>query len=118
MVGLGAVLVIAAALVELRVRGWRSAGASAMLVVLAGGAVAVAPGGCDVETTYHCAVVMTDPDRTSGRVLLLDGARHSYVDLDDPTYLAYDYAKAVVSVVETKYAEGQALRAYHIGGGG
>jgi hypothetical protein len=118
MVGLGASLVIAAALVELRVRGWRSVGASALLVVLAGGAVAVAPGGCDVETTYHCAVIMTDPDRASGRVLLLDGARHSYVDLDDPTYLAFDYAKAVVSVIETEYAEGQPLRAYHIGGGG
>ena len=118
MVGLGASLVIAAALVELRVRGWRSVGASALLVVLAGGAVAVAPGGCDVETTYHCAVIMTDPDRASGRVLLLDGARHSYVDLDDPTYLAFDYAKAVVSVIDTEYAEGQPLRAYHIGGGG
>ena len=50
--------------------------------------------------------------------MLLDGAPHSYVDLQDPTHLEYDYAKAVVSVVETEYAEDQALRAYHIGGGG
>lgn len=118
MVGLGAALVAAAAVVELAVRGWRSAAMPALLVVLGGGAVAVAPGGCDVETTYHCAVVVTDPDRPSGRVLLLDGASHSYVDLDDPTYLEFDYAKAVVSVIETEYAAGQPLRSYHIGGGG
>jgi spermidine synthase len=118
MVGLGALLVSAAAAVELRVRGWRSAVAPAVLVVLGGGAVAVAPGGCDVETIYHCAVVVTDPDRASGRVLMLDGAPHSYVDLADPTYLDWDYAKAVASVIEAAYPEGQSLRVYHIGGGG
>jgi spermidine synthase len=118
MIGLGAALVIAAALVELRVRGLRSVGAAALLVVAGGGAVAVAPGGCDAETTYHCAVIVTDPDRAAGRVLLLDSAPHSYVDLADPTYLRFDYAKAMVSVIETAYPAGQALQAYHIGGGG
>ena len=118
MVGLGAVLVGAAALVEWRVRGWRSAVAPAVLVVVGGGALVVAPGGCDVETTYHCALVVTDPDRASGRVLMLDGAPHSYVDLDDPTYLQFDYAKVVVSAIDTAYPEGLPLRVYHIGGGG
>ena len=118
MVGLGAVLVGAAAVVELRVRGWRSAVAPAVLVILGGGAVAVAPGGCDVETTYHCALVVTDPDRASGRVLMLDGAPHSYVDLDDPTHLQFDYAKVVVAAIDTAYPERLPLRVYHIGGGG
>jgi len=118
MVGLGALLVLAAAAVELRVRGWRPTAAPALLVLLAGGAVAVTPGGCDVETTYHCARVTADADRPDGRVLVLDGAPHSYVDLDDPTYLQYDYAKAVVSAVDTAFAEGEPLRAYHLGGGG
>ncbi|HJV14146.1 MAG TPA: fused MFS/spermidine synthase, partial [Propionibacteriaceae bacterium] len=118
MIGLGVLLVIAAALVGWRVRGWRSAVAPAVLVVVSGSAVAVAPGGCDVETIYHCAVVLTDPDRASGRVLMLDSAPHSYVDLDDPTYLHFDYAKAVASVIDTEYPEGQPLRVYHIGGGG
>jgi spermidine synthase len=49
---------------------------------------------------------------------MLDGAPHSYVDLDDPTYLDWDYAKAVASVIDTAYPEGRPLRAYHIGGGG
>ncbi len=118
MVGLGAVLVLAAAVVELGVRGWRSAVIPAVLVLLAGGAAVVARGSCDVETIYHCALVVTDPDRASGRVLMLDGAPHSYVDLDDPTYLDWDYAKAVASVIDTAYPERQPLRVYHIGGGG
>jgi spermidine synthase len=118
MVGLGAALVVAALVVEAGVRGRRSVVVPALLVVGGGLAVAVAPGGCDAETIYHCAAVATDPERPSGRILLLDGAPHSYVDLQDPTYLAYDYAKAVVSVIETEHAEDQALRAYHIGGGG
>jgi spermidine synthase len=76
------------------------------------------PGGCDAETIYHCAVVETDPDRASGRILLLDGAPHSYVDLADPTYVQYPYAKAMVSVIDTEFAGGQPLRVYHLGGGG
>src|SRR5215207_3732559 len=58
MVGLGAALVLAAAAVELRVRGWRSAVVPAVLVLLGGGAAVVARGSCDVETIYHCAVVL------------------------------------------------------------
>ena len=118
MVGLGIALIVAAAAVEVRLRGWRPVAVPALLVLLGGVGAAVVPSGCDVETTYHCAVVTTDPDRPGGRVLLLDGVPHSYVDLDDPTHLEYAYAKAVVSVIDTAYAPGTPLRAYHIGGGG
>ena len=118
MFGLGIALVAAAAAVEMRIRGWRAAVVPAVLVLLGGVGAAVAPGGCDVETTYHCAVVRPDPDRAGGRTLLLDGAPHSYVDLEDPSYLAYGYAKAVVSAIDTAYPDGRPLRAYHIGGGG
>lgn len=118
MVGLGATLVVAGALLQLGGPRWRSAAVPALLVVAGGGAVAVVPGGCDVETTYHCAVIEADPRRPTGRVLLLDGAPHSYVDLADPTYLRYDYAKAVVSAVDSRFAARKPLRSYHIGGGG
>lgn len=118
LVGLGVLLVLAAAAVEWHVRGWRTAVVPAALVLLGGVAGAVAPGGCDVETTYHCAVVVTDPDRPTGRALLLDSAPHSYVDLADPTYLHFAYTKVVAAVIDSAYEPAQALRAYHLGGGG
>jgi spermidine synthase len=117
MVGLGIGLVIVAAV--LQVGAWRRgpAVAAAVLIVAGGAGVVVAPGGCDAETIYHCAVVRTDPERPTGRVLLLDGAPHSYVDLEDPTYLRFAYARAVASVIDTVYPPGRPLRAYHLGAG-
>ena len=78
----------------------------------------VAPGGCDTETTYHCVVVVDDPANESGRTLVLDTLRHSYVDLDDPTLLVFAYIRVIASVTDAAYPAGEALRAYHLGGGG
>ncbi len=117
MVGLGVVLVGAAALVEVGVRR-RVPVVPGLMVVLGGLLAAVLPGDCDAETTYHCADVQTDPARDTGRVLVLDGLRHSYVDLEDPTFLEFAYVKALSAVVASEYAEGEPLSAYHLGGGG
>ena len=89
-----------------------------LIVGASGLAVVVAPGGCDVETKYHCAQVVAAPDASSGRTLVLDNLRHSYVDLNDPTRLEFAYVRAVVSVIDHAYPEGEAIRAYHLGGGG
>jgi spermidine synthase len=62
--------------------------------------------------------VIVDPERNSGRVLLLDTLRHSYVDLDDPTHLEFEYVRAVAAVTDAFAPEGQALSSLHIGGGG
>ena len=78
----------------------------------------MAPGGCDAETTYHCAVVVADPQRPSGRTLELDGLRHSYVDLADPRHLEFPYIRAIVASIDTTFPGDQPLRAYHLGGGG
>lgn len=119
LVGLGILLVVAAVVVDAGFRGWPVRGAAAAVVVVVGGlAVAVAPGGCDVETTYHCVVVQSDPDRESGRVLVMDRLRHSYVDLDDPTHLEFAYIRAMAAVADTAYEAEEPLRAYHLGGGG
>ncbi|MFP5282845.1 MAG: fused MFS/spermidine synthase, partial [Actinomycetes bacterium] len=118
MLGLGLALVLAAVAVDLRVRGWRTAVTPVVLVALAGTGAAVAPSGCDAETTYHCAVVRTDPDRPTGRVLLLDNTPHSYVDLEDPTHLEFPYVRAMATVIDSAFPAGTALRAYHLGGGG
>ena len=118
LVGLGALLVLTAAAFEWRTRGPRAAAVPAALVLVGGLTAAVAPGGCDAETTYHCAVVVADPQRPSGRTLELDGLRHSYVDLDDPRHLEFPYVRAVVASIDTTYPGAQPLRAYHLGGGG
>ncbi len=122
MVGLGATLVVTAAAVELWVRRaglGRGVAVSAALVVAAGGATLVAPEYCDVETTYHCAVVRPDPLRDSGRTLVLDGLRHSYVDLDAPTHLEFEYVRALAAVAQTQLPpEPAPVTAHHLGGGG
>ncbi|CCK24915.1 hypothetical protein BN159_0536 [Streptomyces davaonensis JCM 4913] len=118
LIGLGVLLVAGSALVEWRTRGWIGIPALTLVIVAGGLATTVAPGGCDTETRYHCARVVTDPDRESGRTLLLDGVRHSYVDIDDPTFLKFAYVRAIASVVDAAFPDGEPLAAYHLGGGG
>lgn len=122
LVGLGVLLVLGAVAFDWRLRRGRRLrgvpGATAVAVILGGLGAAYGPGGCDAETTYHCASVVSDPDRPSGRTLVLDAVRHSYVDLDDPTHLEFGYVKAIASVTDAAYPTGEPLRAYHLGGGG
>ncbi|MFB7368458.1 fused MFS/spermidine synthase [Streptomyces sp. NPDC056222] len=118
LIGLGTLLVVGSALVEWRTRGWSRTPALTLMVAVGGLATMVAPGGCDTETRYHCATVVADPDRDSGRTLVLDGVRHSYVDIDDPTFLEFKYVRAVASVVDSAFPEGEPLAAHHVGGGG
>ena len=49
---------------------------------------------------------------------MLDGLRHSYVDVDDPTFLEFSYVKALAGVVDGSFERGEPLDAYHVGGGG
>ncbi|MGA5452193.1 fused MFS/spermidine synthase [Streptomyces umbrinus] len=118
LIGLGTLLVAGAALVEWRARGWSGTPALTLVVVAGGLATTVAPGACDTETKYHCARVVADPDRDGGRTLVLDGLRHSYVDVDDPTFLEFAYVRAIASVVDAAFPEGEPLVAHHLGGGG
>ena len=118
LVGLGVALVATSLLVQLRGPGRRRGLALSAVAAVVGTGTFAVPGGCDVETTYHCLRIEQDPQRESGRVLVLDGLRHSYVDLSDPTYLAFDYVQAIASVIDTAYRPGAPVRAYHIGGGG
>ncbi|MFE6984208.1 fused MFS/spermidine synthase [Streptomyces griseus] len=118
LIGLGTLLVLGAAVVGWQARR-RRATAVALATVVAGSlATAFAPGGCDAETRYHCARVVADPDRSSGRTLVLDGLNHSYVDVEDPAHLKFAYVRAIASVVDTAFPEGEPLTAHHIGGGG
>jgi spermidine synthase len=88
-----------------------------VLLVGAGWTVA-APDSCDVETTYHCASVADDAERPTGRTLVLDNLRHSYVDLSDPTHLKFAYVRAIATALDAHGRPGTPVRALHLGGGG
>lgn len=117
LVALGVSLIVASVLLELRARGWRAGNRPAVLLLVVGFGTAVAPGGCDVETKYHCVSVQVDDRREGGRVLVLDRLRHSYVDLDDPTHLEFTYVRAIVSAIDASFRASSPLDAYHLGGG-
>jgi spermidine synthase len=88
-----------------------------VLAILATAGAATATGPCQIESAYFCARVEPDPNRIGGRTLYLDTLRHSYVDLEDPTHLQFNYIEVFADIAATiKAPEG--LRAVHIGGGG
>jgi spermidine synthase len=73
---------------------------------------------CEHETAYFCATVRQDPERPSGRELILDDLRHSYVDLEDPTHLEFQYTQLLGDVVDSMTPDERPLDAVHLGGGG
>ena len=94
--------------------GRASAGlAAAILAALALAAWAPVP--CELESAYFCAQVVEDPERSSGRILMLDALPHSYVDLADPTHLEFAYTVALDAVIDEH--AGSAPRLLHLGGG-
>ena len=98
-------------------------GSAAVVTVVAaalaaGAALVAIDGPCEVETPYSCARVVPDPERPTGRLLVLDDLHHSYVDLEDPTYLGFSYVRRFAGAVDGWWPEGRPLRAVHVGGGG
>jgi spermidine synthase len=124
LVGTGLLTVVAGIAVGLLLRRRTAGGVGQvpvglLVLALAGSAAATAaPTPCEEETAYHCARVVADPARDTGRVLMLDTLRHSYVDLDDPTYLEFEYVRAVAAVTDVAAPAGEPLSALHVGGGG
>jgi hypothetical protein len=59
--------------------------------------------------------LLADDDRPGGWLLLLDRIRQSYVDLDDPTYLDFEYVQAFAGVVDAM--RDGSLAVTHVGGG-
>ncbi|MBB5926216.1 spermidine synthase [Streptomyces echinatus] len=70
------------------------------------------------RTTDHgTAKLMPDVDRERAWLLTVDGAPQSYVDLDDPAYLEFEYARRLGYVLDTVGEAGRALDVVHLGGG-
>ena len=119
------ILVIGVSLMTVGTALWMWLSQTGGSVIVTVGAVAIFGSGlasaagdpCDVETVYHCARVVVDDTRPSGRLLVLDTLLHSYVDLDDPTHLEFPYTKVFADVVEAAAGPGS-LEVLHVGGGG
>ncbi|HEY0534593.1 MAG TPA: fused MFS/spermidine synthase [Actinoplanes sp.] len=85
----------------------------------AAGLGVTAPNPCDVETAYHCASVEVDRADPSGRLLILNSAHHSYVDLKDPLHLDFAYVQWLAAVTDAlSPAPASPIDALHLGGGG
>lgn len=63
------------------------------------------------------AQLVPDPDRARGWSLLLDGAPQSYVDLDDPAHLGFEYQRRLGHLVDAIAPPGRPLHVLHLGGG-
>ena len=98
----------------------RDGGARLVLVGLGGVGALAAPGGCDAETTYHCAVVRRRPRaRPAAAPCVLDNLRHSYVDLERPHRTWSSPTSRRSPRWPTALSPtGEPLDAYHLGGGG
>src|SRR3954468_21315080 len=122
LVGTGVLVVLAGLALAVLLRRRAPGVAGRLPIALLGLAVgapllaALAPTPCERETAYHCARVTADGD--TGRVLVLDTLRHSYVDLADPTHLEFEYVRAIAAVTDVLAPQGRPLSALHVGGGG
>ncbi|WP_329391166.1 fused MFS/spermidine synthase [Streptomyces sp. NBC_01351] len=60
---------------------------------------------------------MPDVDRERAWLLTVDGAPQSYVDLDDPLHLEFEYVRRLAHVLDCAAEPGLGLDLLHLGGG-
>lgn len=63
------------------------------------------------------AKLLPDVDRAHAWLLTVDGAPQSYVDLDDPAHLEFEYARRIGHVLDAADGPGRPLDVLHLGGG-
>ncbi|MHB1597119.1 MAG: spermidine synthase [Streptosporangiaceae bacterium] len=61
--------------------------------------------------------LLADLDRPGGWMLLVDGVPQSHVDLDDPRYLDFEYARRIGHLIDLMAPEGVPIRVLHLGAG-
>ncbi|MGW2388557.1 spermidine synthase [Streptomyces lydicamycinicus] len=78
-----------------------------------------APEPIPVTRTVDCgtAKLLPDVDRPRAWLLTVDGAPQSYVDLDAPAHLEFEYVRRLAYVLDEAAAPGQPLDVLHLGGG-
>jgi spermidine synthase len=93
------------------------AGGAILLIVLGAWSGSI-DSPCEAETKYHCITLEADPRYPNAYALLLDDLHHSYVDLDDPTHLDFDYTKWIAKAIQASNPGKEPLDAVFVGGGG
>ena len=63
------------------------------------------------------AELIRDLDRPSGWWLLVDGSEQSYVDVDDPDHLEFEYLQMAGHVIDAAWPRTVPLDVLHLGGG-
>jgi spermidine synthase len=61
--------------------------------------------------------LLADPDRPRAWTLLVGSTPQSYVDLDDPEFLEFEYVRRIGHVLDFAAPAGAPLRVLHLGGG-
>lgn len=69
------------------------------------------------DVDHGTAKLMPDVDRKRAWLLTVDGAPQSYVDLDEPGHLEFEYARRLGHVLDTVAEPGSPLDVLHLGGG-
>ncbi|MFK0191634.1 spermidine synthase [Kitasatospora sp. NPDC090308] len=70
------------------------------------------------EVALGTAKLIPDIDVEGGWLLTLDGTPQSYVDLQDPTHLEFEYVQRIAHLLDVVADPGEPLDALHLGGGG
>ncbi|WP_291044881.1 fused MFS/spermidine synthase [Herbiconiux sp.] len=63
------------------------------------------------------ATIEEDRFRPGSQVLIVDGTPQSHVDLEDPTYLSFEYVRRIGHGIDLVGTPGSPITAVHLGGG-
>jgi spermidine synthase len=69
------------------------------------------------KVQFGAARLVPDPRRPGGWTLLFEEVQQSYVDVNDPTYLDFEYTRVIATIADTAAPSGEPLRVLHLGGG-
>ena len=119
LAAVGAVLVVAGAMLWWRLTRVPVVVPLLSLVVAAGATAAIQEvgGPCKIESGYFCIQVLSGSPDDPFRTLLLDNVEHSYVNIRNPTDLGVAYLIVMKDAVRTVAPPGKTLRTLSIGGG-
>ncbi|KAA9166918.1 spermidine synthase-like protein [Amycolatopsis acidicola] len=72
----------------------------------------------DYPVRFGTAELRADADRPGGWLLSVDGIAQSYVDLDEPRHLEFDYVRRMGDVIDCLGTAGVPMDVLHLGGAG